>query len=177
MNQTLFSFFYSFAHQSSALDATIVFVAKDLIWVILVALFFYLLRDKEWHQLFRTIVLIFGSAGVAVGSAILFKDLFHTVRPFIEFSWVQPLISESGFAFPSGHTTLLSALAAASWFEYKKASITLGILAVIVGISRIMVGVHWPIDIAGGLVIGSIISIIAYRIGDRLLPKVKKSLY
>ena len=47
MNETIFNFFYSIAHQSSFLDTMTIFVAVYYGWVILVALFLYLVEHED----------------------------------------------------------------------------------------------------------------------------------
>lgn len=171
MNQAAFSFLYGLAHKSAAFDALFVFIATDLVWIVLVAVFFYLFKNKDRRVAFRDIVVVFcaGLAG-AVASTIL-KNIFQTVRPFAELSNVRSLISETGFAFPSGHTTDLMAVATALWFGHKRASIFVGVAVLFVGLSRIIVGVHWPIDILGGIFAGSAVGAGTYYLAGRLLQK------
>jgi len=59
-------------------------------------------------------------------------------------------------AFPSGHTTGIMALATLMLLYCRRhiIGITIIILALIIAISRIMVGAHWPLDIGGGMVLG-----------------------
>lgn len=55
-------------------------------------------------------------------------------------------------SFPSGHTTTIFLAASLIWVHFANPwlrAIALA-LAVAVGLSRIMVGVHWPIDVAAG---------------------------
>lgn len=171
MNQILFSFFYRLAHKSSALDALLVFIAQDLIWIVLIALFFYLLKLGDKRKAIRDIIVVFGAAGVGIVAATVLKNLFNTLRPFVELPSVQSLITESGNAFPSGHTTLLFALAGALWRDYRGTAILVGIIGLFVGLSRIAVGVHWPIDILGGALLGSAIGVGAYLIAQRFGPR------
>jgi len=87
------------------------------------------------------------------------KFLFHIPRPFVDLE-ITPLVYQSGFSFPSQHMAVFSALAISMFFINKKASIALLILAVMIGISRIIIGVHYPIDIIGGFCVGLITSFI-----------------
>lgn len=70
-----------------------------------------------------------------------------------------PTIRQStatGYSFPSGHTTTSSSTLTAIALAFKKRwlSITCAILIVLVAFSRMFLCVHWPMDVAGGLLIG-----------------------
>lgn len=62
----------------------------------------------------------------------------------------------TGHSFPSGHTLSAFAITASLIFYFKNRWVTVGmlILASFVGLSRIMLGVHWPIDVLMGAVLG-----------------------
>ena len=60
-------------------------------------------------------------------------------------------------AFPSGHTVAIitTALPLAFWAGKKSISAFLSLVVTAVCVSRLWLGVHHPVDIAGGIVIGS----------------------
>ena len=73
--------------------------------------------------------------------------------------------TESEFSFPSGHTT--SAMAAMTGLFFttnKKVSWTAFIFAVVMGITRVYICVHYPSDILGGLLVGFIAGLVSYII-------------
>ena len=84
------------------------------------------------------------------------KDLFIIPRP--NPARVARLVEETSYAFPSGHaqnsTALFGFLAAhiRRWFTWALAAL----LIVGVALSRVYLGVHYPQDVAGGLVVGTI---------------------
>lgn len=83
------------------------------------------------------------------------KETFRTPRP--------PLHTETSFGFPSGHTALSSSL---TGFFLERKTFFLLAVPVLVGISRIMLHEHYPIDVAGGLALGLGEGILLKRIFD-----------
>lgn len=91
--------------------------------------------------------------------AVLAADAFHMIGHKLE------LVS-----FPSGHT--LSAFAAATLLAlglglrgWRLAVLLL--LATLVGLSRIAVGAHWPLDVLGGAVLGSLCAWVGWQMALR----------
>ncbi len=72
---------------------------------------------------------------------------------------MKPLFLHGGMdSFPSGHATLFSALAVAIYVVHKKVGYVFMFFALIIGLSRIVAGVHFPVDILAGFAIGTAIS-------------------
>ena len=173
MNDTIFFFFYNLAHQSDFFDKLVVFFAVYFIYIVIISSFLFLLfyykilpsgnPIKELVSKWKKFILICVSGGSALVLAKILKTLIHTPRPFDVFSQVHPLFVETGYAFPSGHTIAASAIAFALFFTNKKAGYVFMFFALIIGLARITAGVHFPIDILGGFVIGALVSsLVAY---------------
>ena len=92
---------------------------------------------------------------------ITLKDLIARPRPFHVSDEILPLIAlPSSFSFPSGHTSgSLTAALALYKTTPKKYGVPAVILAALIGISRIYVGVHYPTDVLGGVVIAIVSSV------------------
>lgn len=87
-----------------------------------------------------------------------FKDFFYTPRPFL-ISGNTPLVNySSDGSFPSNHTAAAFAIAVTVFLHHRRLGSVLIILALLIGVSRIFGGVHYPVDIIGGAVIGSLIA-------------------
>jgi len=73
-------------------------------------------------------------------------------------------LKPTDFALPSGHTAGAFALATMAWATHQKRSLCIAAfgIATIVAISRIIVGVHWPTDIALGAVTGMVSILILF---------------
>lgn len=105
-----------------------------------------------------------GLAALAIGfiSSELLKDLTMRPRPFLVLDHVRLLVSAPhSYAFPSGHATssfaVASGVAVAGRKLLKKVPFWgwgMLMLATAVSYSRLYVGVHWPTDVAAGIILG-----------------------
>jgi membrane-associated phospholipid phosphatase len=111
------------------------------------------------HRLMAMYLAITVTLGAGAFNQIL-KLIFKRTRPDI-----QPIIQESGYSFPSGHSMgsmiLYGSLAFILFKVYKHiwakiAGAIIGVLLVlIIGVSRIYLGVHYPSDVVGGYLAGA----------------------
>lgn len=84
-------------------------------------------------------------------------------RPFVEGPVHQLVAHVPDPSFPSKHASFVFALAAASFFIGRRFGLWMLLLAVLTGVSRVYVGVHYPGDILGGFLLGSLISVILIK--------------
>lgn len=168
MNDAIFFFFYNLAHKSSFFDELIIFSADTLpYFFVLSALIFLLFHHevfpsqnpfKEFKKKWKEIVLVFVSGVMAWCAAVFLKLLVASPRPFMALNDVSALLPETGFAFPSQHTAFCTALAFSIFLSHKKAGYIFMFFALIIGIARIVAGVHFPVDILGGFILGGVIA-------------------
>ncbi|MCR5760530.1 MAG: phosphatase PAP2 family protein [Sphaerochaetaceae bacterium] len=89
----------------------------------------------------------------------IIKALVRSPRPWQVLSEIgtQRDANATGYSFPSGHTTGVTATFGSIAYVYKKRglSIICALIIALVGFSRLYLCVHWPIDVAGGLLVGS----------------------
>ncbi len=84
-------------------------------------------------------------------------------RPFQALGTIHPLFFEATSSFPSGHATFFFAFATSLYCHNKVWGIVAYVLAVVVGAARVIAGVHYPLDIMCGALVGIFTSILAYR--------------
>ncbi len=174
LNLIIFSALNSLIDKSPIFDTLISFLAQQFSYFVIAGAAIFLCIHKEIFSkkqplaaLARKFLEIFNVFVVALVSWILahvFKLVFHTSRP-LELLLKHPsLFAADGFAFPSGHATFFAALATAVLFYHRKAGIILWVCAVVISIARVIAGVHYPVDIAGGWILGSLVAFLFYRI-------------
>jgi undecaprenyl-diphosphatase len=101
---------------------------------------------------------------------IIVNLVYFRPRPFVVLSDVHQLIFKSPFeaSFPSGHTVIAFALAFAVFYKNKIWGSVFLVLALAVGLGRIFAGVHYPLDIVGGIIVAFLASLSSARISERL---------
>jgi undecaprenyl-diphosphatase len=88
------------------------------------------------------------------------------------------LVVVKKMSFPSGHSTssmvfyLTAALVLSQGSRWRGAAIAAGLLmAILVGLSRIVLGVHWPSDVVGGWVFGLLWVLVTLRLAERWVER------
>ena len=119
----------------------------------------------------RVLLLSMAAVGLALGVNAVLNVLFPRPRPFLVLP-IHLLVTSPPRdpSFPSDHAAVASAIAvtlrgvAPGWAR-------LGLLgAVIIGASRVAIGVHYPSDILGGMAVGAGCAVMALRAEAPLRP-------
>lgn len=142
------------------MNMLIIFGAKYLLFVSAVVAIFYLLKQSRERQKEIIIfsVIIFP---LSYGVAKILGHFYFDPRPFAA-GHFTPLISHAADnGFPSDHTLLAAAIAAAIFRFNKKIGWLLFFLAILIGLARVLTGIHHIVDIAGSVAIVLIIYIFA----------------
>ena len=119
-------------------------------------------------------------ATVAITDSLLnkgLKMLFERARP----DDILPLIEQGGYSFPSGHAVtsmafygILLFLVQTRMEDRKKAnalSLVLLLLIVLIGPSRIYLGVHYPTDVLAGWAEGVFVATAVYMLAYKFVPR------
>ena len=159
LNQQIFLFLNSLAGRNKILDYFFYFCAEYLAYVIIVFLLVYFLY-KFYKSFFdfsiiKKLLIILTSSFVVWAISQLINHLYYNPRPFIALENINVLFEHgNGDSFPSGHTTFFTTLALMSYLYVPKwLANTLLVGVVLIGVSRVVSGVHWPYDILGAFVL------------------------
>lgn len=177
LDHWLFLQFYSLAGLSKALDSLIVFLGEYWLYFVL-ALFvlcaYWDYRRKGLNSL-KLYGLAFLSSLVArFGVAELIRIFYHRLRPFVALG-LPHLLSDNSYSFPSGHTIFLFALATGAYLFNPRLGIFLYCSGLLIGLARICGGVHYPSDILGGMILGTLTSLLIFYLAQRI-PYFQKAL-
>lgn len=102
---------------------------------------------------------VFCAASMAIGllvTNLVIKNWVARVRPYELIEGLECLVGkQKDFSFPSGHTTNSLACAVVLYkLTPKKYGVPALVMAILIALSRLYVGVHYPTDVLGGAVIG-----------------------
>jgi len=169
-------------------DFIIFFIAEYFDHIVLAAALLFFLVHRHYpgkrrlmsYQQMRTrikeLVLVSASFLSAWGIVMLLKEVFAIPRPFLYLENVNLLFPYGAFdSFPSGHAAFFAALAVAVYFHHKRLSYALAFFAILIGVTRIIGGVHLPYDILAGYLLGGLLAWFIYKLYARIFRFFRRS--
>ena len=145
------------------------------------------MTNVKWLQKVPACVVMIVAIGLAVGAADfiasgILKDLVARPRPsrVPELEGVLHLVNgyKSGqYGFVSSHAANTMAVAVLFSLIWRNKIATIGLMLWVAAncYSRMYLGVHYPTDILGGLIVGSLVAVVGYWLLDRYRLVVKES--
>jgi hypothetical protein len=131
----------------------------------------------------KTIYAVLAAVPMGGFLSVLLKKLFDSPRPSgllesFDIHVIGPVLTTH--SYPSGHTITIFAAISAIILSYSFQAKLLGsilkiglfIFAIFVGISRIMVGAHWPLDCLAGACVGWISGVTGIYLSRKYLLKI-----
>ncbi len=169
---------------SFLLDKLIIQLINVIEYPILFKLFYIITLLGEpyvyiWIILFLTIALIINNHSIKkfiitiiVGavSEFILKTIINRPRPFEALN-VSSTVSTSMSSFPSGHTMMFFVMIPYLTNKFPKITIPLWTISILVGFSRIYLGVHYFSDVVAGAIIGYFIGLMILQIGEKNVKK------
>jgi membrane-associated phospholipid phosphatase len=141
---------------TTAMFAITALGSTQVVSLVAAAFGIYFISRRRFYWLAAFISTVFG--GMLLNR--LLKYAFHRPRPFLD----NPLLTLTGYSFPSGHTmmaTVLSGVVAAYFFANTKdwrqripIILSATLVTALVGFSRIYLGAHYLSDVLGAMAEG-----------------------
>ncbi len=151
-------------------ESIIIFLAKYLYLIVIGITFLFILFSPKKVRL-QFILLTILSLLVAFMVGRVLSIFIINPRPFVEGNFL-PLVSHiPNNGFPSEHALLVFTLALSVYYVNKKVGILLLILGVLVGVGRILTGVHHILDILGSIIISIFVVSSVYLFLKRCIAK------
>ena len=150
------------------MDNVMILMSEKLTWIPLYLLLLYLLY-KKFSAKFIWVLL---SLGVLIfladyGSVHFFKEVFQRLRPCHQLDNIRVVVECGGFySFVSSHAANTFAIAFFMGLIFRNVwgFIFLFSWAVLIGFSRVYLGVHFPFDIVWGMFWGLFVSLLTYKL-------------
>lgn len=175
---SIFNFFHSIAGKSAIFDLIIVFFASYSAYLLIflwVILFFKKKGFKKRFYFFSlTALSVILSRGIITE---IIRFFYERQRPFSVLNF-DPLIGHSASAaFPSGHMAFYFVLFMVVFYAVSNKRWAWWFLGfvVLMGLGRIVSGVHWPSDIIGGITVAFASSFLVYKVLPKLSAENNKA--
>lgn len=175
LNTDLFFWIYRFAQNNPNLHDEITFIANTIdnyVLVLALLTFIYFIvksfersTPRRFFFIFMEMIRIVVAVCVSWGLSYVIKLATKLPRPYLRFpDEVASLFPYGGFdSFPSGHATLFMALAIMMTLHHRRVGYVFMVFAILISIARVVAGVHFPIDMVMGWIIGAGVSLLIYK--------------
>ena len=175
LNADEFLFYFINTNLSNfATDVAMPLITNIVFWIPLFGVFclFQLwnaYKNKEYKGLFCILCIGIGVLICDQISSTLIKELVGRPRPCHIFTDISLLVNcGAGKSFPSSHAANSMTTAIIISLFYRKHKYWLPLLAILVGLSRIFVGVHYPFDVLCGWILGAGIGVGVYFLYSKI---------
>ncbi|MFC5530248.1 undecaprenyl-diphosphatase [Cohnella yongneupensis] len=178
MNDNLFQLLNRMAGHYDWIDDFMEFCAQDIVLIMIAVIACLWLTGKESFQKSAFFACLTAAVSLLIGSLIISPAVDHP-RPFVAHQVTQLIAHAPDASFPSDHATFAFSLAFAIWFTNRRLGVALLALSVLTGIARVYVGVHYPADIAGAIVLSFVVGFLVHKLSGILnfLPMIPIRIY
>ncbi len=126
----------------------------------------------ESDQRRRMLLLSLLAAILAIGVNTILNTVLPRPRPFLVLpAHVLVKSPPHDSSFPSDHAAVTLAIATTLLLNGESGWGVLGVMgALAIGLARVIIGVHYPSDIVGGMLVGMVCAVIVTRVQTSLGP-------
>lgn len=111
-------------------------------------------------------------AAIAIGVNQFLVAAVAEPRPYTVMPHALVLVTRStDYSFPSDHSVMAGAVAVGVLLANRKLGLVTVVLAVLMAITRVYVGAHFPLDVAAGLAVGAIVALVSYAVARPLFSR------
>jgi len=162
IDESLFFRLYTLSIENNVLEHWMVFItnASSLVFAGMYLALLITLFIKKDQKFIPAIV----GPLLAYLSVYVIRFFYHRPRPFIALDIESLIYHEASGSMPSMHAASAFAIAMAIYWTHKKFGVPAIGLAILTGLSRVMVGVHFPLDILTGGLLSATILYGIYRV-------------
>ena len=157
--------------QNPLLDKIMVFFTSlgdnGIIWIILLIV---LLSGKKTRN--KGVVLLITVITVFILTSYL-KEEFHGVRPYEYMNFIPKVKTSGTSSFPSAHSAVAFAVFGVYYFYNLRYKYVIGVIALIIAVSRFYLEVHYLSDVLAGIALGLTVSYILFHVNEIILKSVK----
>ncbi|MBA5249598.1 MAG: undecaprenyl-diphosphatase, partial [Gammaproteobacteria bacterium] len=166
LNQELFLYINAFAGKNAYLDAIGIGFGEYfpyLLITLMVYLYFVIKNHNE-------VMVAFLSTVFALSINYIIGLMYFHNRPFMDNIGITLKTHTADSSFPSDHTTFVFAIISALLLfkSTRKIAAILLPFGVISSFARVFEGIHYPLDIVSGLVVGFVSAVIVYNLRHRI---------
>ena len=111
-----------------------------------------------------------GAMALASWAVMWSNWAYSRPRPFDELDVSLLFYQPTDSSFPANTAAASFAIAASVWGVNRTVGTVLLAVAGIYGLARVYAGVHYPLDIAGGALIGLVATVLTFKLKDLLEP-------
>ena len=137
-------------------------IKQNFLWPGIVSIVIFL-----WFKKMRGLALVLAIALAVSVSDFLgatLKELIARDRPCHVLSHIKDIANcSNSFSFPSNHAVNSFTFATIVTLAYKNLTFLLYVSALLVGYSRVYLGVHYPTDVLSGALLGILIGFLGYK--------------
>ncbi|MGW0788549.1 phosphatase PAP2 family protein [Streptomyces sp. NPDC002911] len=110
------------------------------------------------------------AAGIALLINIPIRGFVERPRPFFDHKGLEVLVKgKTDFSFVSDHATMAMAIAVGLFVANRKFGLWAIALALLEGLCRVYMGVHYPTDVIGGFALGTAVALLLAPLAMMLL--------